>query len=52
VLLANGASTAEIASRLVLSEQTVRNHVREILRRLDTKSRLSAVAIARRDGLV
>jgi DNA-binding CsgD family transcriptional regulator len=52
VLLANGASTQAMAGSLVLSEQTVRNHVREVLRRLDTNSRLSAVAIARRDGLV
>jgi DNA-binding CsgD family transcriptional regulator len=52
VLLAEGASTEAIAGRLFLSEQTVRNHVREILRRLDTRSRLAAVAAARRDGLV
>jgi DNA-binding CsgD family transcriptional regulator len=52
VLLANGASTEAMAGHLVLSEQTVRNHVREVLRRLDTNSRLSAVAVARRDGLV
>jgi len=51
-LLADGVSTAEIAKGLFLSEQTVRNHVREILQRLGVKSRLAAVAVARRDGLV
>jgi PAS domain S-box-containing protein len=52
VLLADGASTEAIASRLFLSEQTVRNHVRHILQRLDCNSRLSAVAVARRNGYV
>jgi PAS domain S-box-containing protein len=52
VLLADGASTEAIATRLFLSEQTVRNHVRHILRRLDCNSRLAAVAVARRRGLV
>lgn len=51
-LLADGASTTAIAQKLFLSEQTVRNHVREILRRLGARSRLAAVAAARRDGLV
>jgi DNA-binding CsgD family transcriptional regulator len=51
-LLADGVSTAEMAKGLFLSEQTVRNHVREILQRLGVKSRLAAVAVARRDGLV
>lgn len=52
VELAHGASTDEIANRLALSRATVRNHVRHILRRLHTTSRLEAVAVARRDGLV
>lgn len=51
-LLADGASTAAIADRLFLSQQTVRNHVRQILQRLDARSRLAAVATARRTGLV
>jgi PAS domain S-box-containing protein len=51
-LLADGASTDAIAARLFLSEQTVRNHVRHILGRLDCNSRLAAVAVARRRGLV
>jgi PAS domain S-box-containing protein len=52
VLLAEGASTDAIASRLFLSEQTVRNHVRHILGRLNCNSRLAAVATARQRGLV
>jgi PAS domain S-box-containing protein len=52
VLLADGASTDAIAARLFLSVQTVRNHIRHILRRLDCNSRLAAVAAARRRGLV
>jgi DNA-binding CsgD family transcriptional regulator len=50
--LAEGASTAEIAGELVLSRETVRNHVRHILQRLGVRSRLAAIAVARNDGLV
>jgi len=52
LLLADGASTEAIAKRLFLSEQTVRNHVRHILRRLECHSRLAAVATARERGLL
>jgi DNA-binding NarL/FixJ family response regulator len=51
-LLGEGLGTAEIAHELVLSEQTVRNHVRDVLRDLDAHSRLEAVDIARRLGLL
>jgi DNA-binding NarL/FixJ family response regulator len=47
VLLAHGMRSREIATRLGLSETTVRNHIREILRRLDSHSQLEAVARAR-----
>jgi DNA-binding CsgD family transcriptional regulator len=50
--LAAGESTAMIAERLVLSQQTVRNHVQHILNRLGVHSRLAAIAAARRDGLL
>jgi len=50
--LATGASTDQIADRLFLSRETVRNHVRHILQRLGARSRLEAVAMARRDGLI
>ena len=52
VHLANGHSTDQIAGELHLSRETVRNHVRHVLRRLGASSRLEAVAIARRDGIL
>jgi two-component system, NarL family, nitrate/nitrite response regulator NarL len=52
VLLSLGRSSEQIAEELELSIETVRNHVREILRRLDVHSRLAAVAAARRYGLL
>jgi PAS domain S-box-containing protein len=51
-LLARGRSTMEIARELHLSVETVRNHIRHLLRALGAHSRLEAVAIARRDHLV
>jgi PAS domain S-box-containing protein len=51
-LLGDGASTSQIEHELHLSRETVRNHVRHILRALDAHSRLEAVAIARRSGLL
>jgi len=52
VLLADGVRAHEISKRLGLSETTVRNHIRAILRRLDCHSQLEAVAFARRAGLI
>ena len=51
-LLAEGLSTAEIASSLTISGATARNHIRAILAALDCHSRLEAVARARSLGLV
>src|ERR671924_254706 len=50
-LLADGASTEEIAAALGLAEETVRNHIRQLLRRLGVHSRLAAVAHAPPHGL-
>jgi DNA-binding CsgD family transcriptional regulator len=50
--LAQGESTRQIADALGLSAETVRNHVRGILRALAVHPRLEAVAEARRRGLV
>jgi PAS domain S-box-containing protein len=50
--LGAGASTDQIAAELRLSRETVRNHIRHLLARLDARSRLEAVAIAHRDGLL
>jgi PAS domain S-box-containing protein len=51
-LLARGASTEQIAQLLTISPETVRNHVRHILRALNAHSRLEAVATARAAGLL
>ncbi len=51
-MLADGASTRRIAERLFISVNTARNHVQRVIRKLDAHSRLEAVAIARRAGLL
>ncbi len=52
-LLERGKSTDDIAAELHLSIETVRNHIRHILRALGVHSRLQAVAVSRRqDHLV
>jgi len=51
-LLEHGRSTNQIAAELHLSVETVRNHIRHILRALGVHSRLEAVALTRRDHLV
>ncbi|MFL5910710.1 MAG: response regulator transcription factor [Gaiellaceae bacterium] len=47
-LLGRGASTKAIAESLSISTETVRNHIRRILRALGVHSRLEAVAKLRR----
>jgi PAS domain S-box-containing protein len=51
-LLELGRSTEQIADELHLSSETVRNHIRHLLRALNAHSRLEAVAIGRRNHLV
>jgi PAS domain S-box-containing protein len=51
-LLGRGASTEQIAAALTISSETVRNHVRHVLRTLGAHSRLEAVATARAAGLL
>jgi DNA-binding CsgD family transcriptional regulator len=51
-LLDHGLSTPQIAARLGISIETVRNHIRAILRTLGVHSRLQAVAEARKRDLV
>ena len=46
-LLEQGRSTKQIAAELHLSTETVRNHIRRLLRALGVHSRLEAVAAAR-----
>jgi PAS domain S-box-containing protein len=47
-LLEQGRSTKQIAQELHLSVETVKNHVRHLLRALGVHTRLEAVAVARR----
>ena len=51
-LLAAGQDTAAIATRLAISPTTVRNHVHHILSKLGVRTRLEAVVMAQRDGLL
>jgi PAS domain S-box-containing protein len=51
-LLADGLGTTEIAEKLGIAEQTARNHIRGALRKLGAHTRLQAVAIAYRSGLL
>jgi two-component system nitrate/nitrite response regulator NarL len=50
--LAEGSNTDAIAAELGIALETVRNHIRALLRRLGVHSRLEAVATARRHGLL
>lgn len=51
-LLARGASTADIAKALTISENTVKTHVSRILKKLDASNRTEAVARASALGLL
>jgi DNA-binding CsgD family transcriptional regulator len=51
-LLAAGCSTEQMAQQMGIAKETVRNHVRGVLSSLDARSRLEAVAKARRVGLL
>lgn len=50
--LADGRTTKEMARLLGVSTHTVRNHVRNLTAKLGARSRLEAVAIANRTGLL
>jgi DNA-binding NarL/FixJ family response regulator len=51
-LVAEGLSNREIGQRLFISENTVKNHVRNILEKLHLHSRMEAVVYAVREKLL
>jgi DNA-binding NarL/FixJ family response regulator len=51
-LLAAGSTTQEIVRLLCISEETVRTHIRNILKKLNVHSRLQAVSLAIRRRLL
>jgi DNA-binding NarL/FixJ family response regulator len=51
-LVAKGMSNKEIATELVIAENTVKNHVRNILDKLQLRSRMEAALYAVREKLV
>lgn len=51
-LLVQAKSTSQIAADLHLAPETIRNHVRSLLRVLGARSRLEATLVALRDGVV
>jgi DNA-binding NarL/FixJ family response regulator len=50
-LIQRGLTNKEMASQLSLSEQTVKNHVHRILRKLGAPDRLAIVEVCREEGL-
>ena len=51
-LIARGMNNRDIAKELFISENTVKNHVRNILEKLQIHSRMEAVMVAVRDKLI
>ncbi len=51
-LLADGMSNADVAQQLVISQETVKSHVRHILTKLEAETRTQAVAIALRESMI
>lgn len=50
--LALGQTTSQIASKLFISENTVKTHVRHILKKLEASNRTEAVGKAIRQGII
>ena len=51
-LVVNGLSNRAIAAKLVIGDETVKSHVRSLLRKLEVPDRTAAVAVALREGVV
>jgi DNA-binding NarL/FixJ family response regulator len=52
VLLSTGMETADIATRLVVSERTAKRMVASLLHKLGVSNRIAAAALAGRSGLL
>jgi DNA-binding NarL/FixJ family response regulator len=50
-LIGRGLTNKEIAGQLQLAEQTVRNHVHRMLRKVGANDRLAVVEVCRMQGL-
>jgi DNA-binding NarL/FixJ family response regulator len=50
--IAGGNANKEIAAQLLLTEETVKHHVKNILHKLDAKDRTHAVTIALKRGII
>ena len=51
-LIGNGATNREIAEKLIISEHTVKSHLRSILNKLHLRNRQQAAVYAEREGLI
>lgn len=51
-MLIDGKSTAALAGELVVAPATARNHVQSVMKKLGAHSRLEAVVIASREGIL
>jgi len=50
--VAQGYSNKQIAAKLDISEQTIKNHVTNIMMKLNARARTQAVVIAAQQGLI
>lgn len=50
--MASGASNAELAARLYISQETVRTHVKRVLHKLGVRDRAQAIVYAYESGIV